>query len=136
MPWRSGSPQAVFSIAAEAFTEAAGASFATVTSVGLKNTSTETITSDAPTDFRSRLRISHLLLTARQRTYSRQHPRSKTVNRRHYRQGPDHCPPDRDGPGCGYCEVRDPFAVREKGLGPHLCLPKRSRDGPDITQFR
>ena len=67
-------------------------------SVGLKNTSTDTITSDAPIDFRSRMRISYLLLpNARQRTYSRRlsadHNRQWLVHRSMPYQGVRaHCP--------------------------------------------
>jgi hypothetical protein len=60
---RPGSAQRASSTgaAAGAFTEAVGASFATCPSVGVKNESTDSIATDAPTGFRSRC-VSHLLL--------------------------------------------------------------------------
>src|SRR5260221_4544303 len=58
-------------------------------------TNTDTITTDAPIDFRSRMRISCLLPpNARQRIYFRQPARTKTAKWHHYHQGLGPCPAD------------------------------------------
>src|ERR1700704_5715 len=62
MPCRSGSPQGVFSVGAATFADPVGGSFWAIIFVGGKNTSTDTIATDVPTDLRSRVRILHLLL--------------------------------------------------------------------------